>query len=168
MRMSEEVLINAEPSTVYRVAADVAEWPDAMPHFRWVQVLGEAGNQVSLVMAARLGLLPMRWRAEQTLYPGQNRIVLRHVSGPTKGMTVELRLAPTPTGSVAMVGSSLDLSWPIVGRAAEIVIVGVLSRQLARKTLLRLKRLAEAEQSDLDRLEGESLAGGAADEIGGE
>ncbi len=137
-----------------------------MPHFRWVKVLGEAGSTVSLAMAARLGLLPLRWRAEQTLYPSQRRIFFRHVGGPTAGMVVELRFAPTPSGSVAIVVSNLDLGWPLIGGPAETVIVGVLSRQLARLTLLRLKRLAEAEQADLERLEGESLVGGGEDEVG--
>ncbi len=168
MRSSEDVLVNAEPSTVYRVAAEVAEWPDLMPHFRWVSVLGEAGNRVSLVMAARLGPLPMRWRAEQTLYPELTRIVFRHVGGPTAKMIVELRFAPTPSGTVAMVVSNLNVGWPIVGKLAEALFVGVLSRQLARRTLLRLKRLAEAEQADIDRLEGESLAGGPGGDMGGE
>ncbi len=168
MRVSEEILVNAEPETMYRVAAEVADWPGTMPHFRWVRVLGQAGNRVSLVMAARLGLLPMRWSAELTLYPDRTRMLFRHVAGPTGGMAVELRFVPTTSGTVAMVVSSLDLGWPIVGRLGEAVIVGVLSRELARRTLVRLKRLAEAEQADLERLGGESLEGGADSATGGE
>lgn len=160
MRISEELLVNADPSTVYRVAAEVAEWPELMPHFRWIHARREAGGRVSLVMAARVGLLPLRWHADQTLYPAQTRMVLRHVGGPTAGMIVELRFAETPSGTLATVVSSLDLGWPLVGGLVEAVVVGVLSRWLARRTLLRLKLLAEAERADLERLEGESLAGG--------
>ena len=159
MLVSEEVLVSAEPSTLYRVAANVAEWPPEMPYIRWVRIAGLAGNRVCLVTAARIGILPLWWHSEQAIFQDEARIVFRHVGGPTDGMTSDPRFEPAPSGTVETAASRLDLGWPLDGWMAEApVIVRGISHLLACLTLSRLKRLAEAEQVILARLEGESLA----------
>lgn len=160
MKLTNEILVNAEPRTIYSIAAEVVNWPSILPHFRWVRVLGQAGNRRRVVLAARRGLLPVRWWADQELYPDEPRIAFRHLDGPTRGMTSEWRFSTSADGTRVAVTQDLSLDWPFAGAVAGWLLARLVVDPLSRETLSRIKQLAEAEQADLERLAGESAVGG--------
>jgi hypothetical protein len=100
-------------------------------------------------MAALRNFIPVRWRAEQLLFPEVPRIVFRHVGGVTKGMEVEWVFAPQDDG-VVRVSILHDLErglagWPLVGGVVADRVVGpFFVSNIAGKTLGRIKELAEA------------------------
>jgi ribosome-associated toxin RatA of RatAB toxin-antitoxin module len=150
LHTKNEILIRAEAAEVYGLAAPVEHWPEILPHYRWVRVLEDDGEGRRLVeMAALRNLIPVRWRAEQLLFPDVPRIVFRHVGGVTKGMEVEWVFAPQGDG-VVRVSILHDLErglagWPLVGGAVADGIVGpFFVSNIAGKTLGRIKELAEA------------------------
>ena len=150
MHTENEILIRADAAEVYGLAAPVERWPEILPHYRWVRVLEDDGQGRRLVeMAALRDFIPVRWRAEQLLFPEEPRIAFRHVGGVTKGMEVEWAFAPRGDG-VVRVSILHDLQrglagWPLVGGVvAERVVGAFFVSDIAGKTLGRIKELAEA------------------------
>ncbi len=149
MHTENEILIRADAAEVYRLAAPVERWPEILPHYRWVRVLEDDGEGRRLVeMAARRDFIPVRWRAEQRLFPDVPRITFRHVGGVTKGMEVEWAFAPRGE-RVVRVGILHDLprlvGWPLIGGVVAERIVGpFFVSNIAGKTLGRIKELAES------------------------
>jgi ribosome-associated toxin RatA of RatAB toxin-antitoxin module len=147
MHTENEILIRAEAEKIYTLAAAVERWPQILPHYRWVRVLKDHGDRRLVEMAARRDRIPVRWRAEQRLFPDVPRITFRHVGGITKGMEVEWAFTPLD-GGVVRVSILHDLprlaGWPLVGEVAADMIVGPLFvSNIAGKTLRRIKELAE-------------------------
>ena len=96
-------------------------------------------------MAAWRDGIPVRWWAEQALYPDEPRIVFRHVRGPTRGMDVEWSFTPRSDQTYVAIRHELTLPWPIVGElVAERIIGRLFVENIAGKTLRRIKALAEA------------------------
>jgi ribosome-associated toxin RatA of RatAB toxin-antitoxin module len=150
LHTKNEILIRAEAAEIYGLAAPVERWPELLPHYRWVRVLEEDGEGRRLVeMAALRNFIPVRWQAEQLLFPDAPRIVFRHVGGVTKGMEVEWVFAPEGDG-VVRVSILHDLErglagWPLVGGVVSDRVVGpFFVSNIAGKTLRRIKELAEA------------------------
>jgi ribosome-associated toxin RatA of RatAB toxin-antitoxin module len=150
LHTKNEILIRAEAAEVYGLAAPVERWPDILPHYRWVRILEDDGEGRRVVeMAALRNFIPVRWRAEQLLFPEVPRIVFRHVGGVTKGMEVEWVFAPQDDG-VVRVSILHDLErglagWPLVGGVVADRVVGpFFVSNIAGKTLGRIKELAEA------------------------
>ena len=150
MHTKNEILIRAGAAEVYGLAAPVERWPEILPHYRWVRVLEDGGEGRRVVeMAALRNFIPVRWRAEQRLFPEVPRIVFRHVGGVTKGMEVEWVFAPQDDG-VVRVSILHDLErglagWPLVGGVVADRVVGpFFVSNIAGKTLGRIKELAEA------------------------
>jgi uncharacterized membrane protein len=150
LHTKNEILIRAGAAEVYGLAAPVERWPEILPHYRWVRVLEDGGEGRRVVeMAALRNFIPVRWRAEQLLFPEVPRIVFRHVGGVTKGMEVEWVFTPQDDG-VVRVSILHDLErglagWPLVGGVVADRVVGpFFVSNIAGKTLGRIKELAEA------------------------
>ena len=145
MHTQNEILIHADPMTIYPLAAQVEYWPDILPHYRWVKVLsGDRENRV-VEMAAKRNFIPVKWVAEQGLKPDVPRITFRHVGGVTTGMEVEWRFTPVPEGTKVEILHDLQLNWPLIGGFAANRVIGPLFvANIAGKTLRHIKALAEA------------------------
>ena len=118
MHTQNEILIHADPMTIYPLAAQVEHWPDILPHYRWVKILAGDSERRLVEMAARRDFFPVRWVAEQELEPEVPRIIFRHVGGVTTGMEVEWRFTPVPDGTKVEILHDLELGWPLIGRFA--------------------------------------------------
>ena len=155
MHTENEIFIQADIADIYQLAAPVERWPEILPHYRWVHVLRDDGDRRLVEMAARRDRIPVRWRAEQRLFPEEPRITFRHVRGFTKGMEVEWVFAPTEQGGVRVaILHDLPrlLGLPLAGDLAANWIVGPLFiKDIAGKTLKKIKELAEAEVPIGDR-----------------
>jgi ribosome-associated toxin RatA of RatAB toxin-antitoxin module len=145
------IVIQADAAVVYSLAAAVERWPTLLPHYRRVEVLKEDGNRRLVEMAARRDRIPVRWRAEQELFPEAPRITFRHVGGITKGMEVEWTFTPVPDGVRVSILHDLRLQWPLIGGIVADRIIGPLFvANIAGKTLRRIKELAEASEMNRD------------------
>ena len=145
MHTENTIIIRADTEIIYRLAAAVERWPTLLPHYRWVRVLKEDGNRRLVEMAARRDGIPVRWSAEQELFPDVPCITFRHVRGPTKGMEVQWVFAPGPDGVRVSILHDLRLRWPLIGGLVADRIIGPhFVANIAGKTLRRIKELAEA------------------------
>lgn len=145
MRSEISIWIDAPPDRVFPLVADLARWPERLPHYRYVRVLDRRNGSVHAAMSARRGPIPVFWEALQTPDPGTHQIRFRHVRGVTRGMDVLWTLTPERGGTRARILHRLDLRWPLIGRfIAERVIGPQFIEPIAGRTLRRFKSLAEA------------------------
>lgn len=145
MHTHNEILMRADPMTIYHFAAQVEHWPEILPHYRWVKILAGDARHRLVEMAARRDFIPVKWTAEMTLDPETPGITFRHVGGVTKGMEVEWRFTPTAEGTKVEILHDLELGWPVIGGFAATRVIGPLFvANIAGKTLRRIKELSEA------------------------
>ena len=154
MNSTNRIQISAPFENLFRQAADIARWPELLPHYRWVRILERRGNEATAEMAARHKGVPLWWRTIQRLKPDEKRIEFKHISGVTRGMDVqwtfqevgESCLGPT---WLVQIHHQFHPRWPPVVGAwfAERIIGDVFVKQVADKTLRKMKELAELKGS---------------------
>jgi ribosome-associated toxin RatA of RatAB toxin-antitoxin module len=139
------VEIAAPPARIYALAAATERWPELLPHYRYVRVLAGDALRRTVAMGARHALFPLRWVAEQTNDPHVPRIAFRHVRGWTRGMDVEWRFEPIAGGTRVTIEHRLAFAFPVAAEwLGEHLVSGYFIEGVARKTLARMKQLAEA------------------------
>ena len=144
MRTINSIQINAPMSTVYRLAAEIDRWPEVLPHYRWVTTLKRDGNTSIVEMAARRGIIPVKWVSIQRRLEDEGRILYKHIGGPTKGMWVEWALTPVDGGIHVTIIHDLQLERKIVGsRLGEWIVGEIFVKNIADKTLQHIKAVAE-------------------------
>ena len=145
MKSRLAIQIDAPLERIYPLASDVERWPERLPHYRYVRRVDSANGERRFAMGARRGRIPVRWEATQRLIPAERRIEFVHTGGVTRGMQVAWHFEPAGDGWEVSIEHQLDLAWPLIGRiAAERVIGPQFVEAIARRTLRRVKVLAEA------------------------
>jgi aromatase len=146
MHKVNRIEIRGEISRIFRLAADIQDWPALLPHYRYMRILEQSERvKVADFGASRNGF-PVHWRARQELFPEENRIIFQHIGGITRGMWVEWRLEAR--GDPVHVEIIHDLTYPIpvLGPLFAHYIVGNLFvSHIANKTLRCIKAKVEAE-----------------------
>jgi ribosome-associated toxin RatA of RatAB toxin-antitoxin module len=145
VRSRLQIQIDAPLERIFPLAAEVERWPERLPHYRYVRRLPAENGERRFAMGARRGPIPVRWEAVQRPLPTERRIEFTHTGGVTRGMEVAWRFEPSEEGWEVSIEHELDLGWPLIGRfAAQRVIGPQFIEAIARRTLLRVKVLAEA------------------------
>jgi len=140
-----QIHVDAPLERIFLLAAEVERWPERLPHYRYVRRLPAANGERRFAMGARRGPIPVRWEAIQRPLPDERRIEFTHTGGVTRGMRVAWRFEPDDGGWEVSIDHQLDLGWPLIGGfAAERVIGPQFIEAIARRTLRRVKELAEA------------------------
>jgi hypothetical protein len=139
------IQVDAPYERIFPLAAEVERWPERLPHYRYVRRLPSANGERRFAMGARRGRIPVSWEAIERPLPDERRIEFTHTGGVTRGMEVAWRFDPRDGGWLVSIEHELDLGWPLVGGwAAEHVIGPQFVEAIARRTLRRVKALAEA------------------------
>jgi ribosome-associated toxin RatA of RatAB toxin-antitoxin module len=151
MKTSNRIQISGSYERLFSLAADIARWPEILPHYRWVKILEKNQKGIIAEMAARHIGWPLWWKTIQRTRPEAARIEFTHIGGITKGMEVawtfeqvgESCLGPT---WLVQIHHEFSPRWlPGVGPLFAKYIVGDLFvKQVAQKTLTQMKRLTEA------------------------
>lgn len=145
-------LMRADLEVVFSLAASVEDWPQLLPHYRWVRVLGERDGQRLVEMAARRDVLaglgiPLWWRAIETPDLAGRRIGFQHVAGLTRGMQVAWELDPRADGYLEVsIRHAFRPRWPVPDPLLEAIVGEYFVNGVARRTLDHLARLAERRQ----------------------
>jgi ribosome-associated toxin RatA of RatAB toxin-antitoxin module len=143
MRSAIEIAAPAEH--IYRLAADTERWPVILPHYRSVRVLARNGATRTVAMKAWRDAVPISWIAEQTDEPETPAIRFRHVAGWTRGMDVVWHFAPAALGTLVTIEHRLQFAFPFASEwLGKHVVGGFFVDDVARKTLARMKLLAES------------------------
>ena len=149
MQTENRITIDAPAARIYDLAAPIERWPEILPHYRSVTLLRDEGDWRLAEMAATRDGVPVRWVSIQELSPAQHRIRFRHVRGATRGMDVEWIIEPDPDsdGMLVRIVHVFDPPWPrpLGSLAARYIVGDLFVRNIANKTLRRIKELAENE-----------------------
>jgi uncharacterized membrane protein len=145
MKSRVQIHVEAPLERIFPLAAEVERWPERLPHYRYVRRVPATNGERRFAMGARRGPIPVRWEAIQRPLPEERRIEFTHTGGVTRGMEVAWTFEPNHTGWDVRIDHRLDLNWPLIGEfAAERVIGPQFIEAIARRTLRRVKELAEA------------------------
>jgi len=110
-------------------------------------VLAQHGSVRVVEMIAWRDLIPLAWVVEQTNDPRRPAIRFRHVRGVTRGMDVEWRFVPVPGGTRLTIEHHLSFASPLGNVLGERVVGPFLVDDVVRKTLVRMKAVAEGNVS---------------------
>ncbi len=152
MHTLNAIEIHGEPDTVlarlFALVSDLEDWPRLLPHYRCLTVTEKTTTRKIASFGASRDGFPVKWRAEQELFPHEDRITFRHIGGVSKGMWVEWRLEKRPDGVRAVILHELTYPVPVLGPLfAEYVVGKLFVSPIANKTLRCFKALIEEEQS---------------------
>lgn len=151
LRTENHIEIVAPADLVYHLAADVGNWPDMLPHYRYVTLFNDpaARSETSrrIKMGARRGRIPVRWTAWQSLEPSSRTIKYHHTGGFTTGMDVEWRIEARDGGRVraTIVHVMRSPSPWLRSRIAEYIIGHLFVEHIADQTLRQIKAQAETQ-----------------------
>jgi ribosome-associated toxin RatA of RatAB toxin-antitoxin module len=138
--------VRGDIDRLYALASDVPRWAEFLPHYRYVRVLATEGAQRTVVMAARRGPMPLRWRSVLELVPEERRIIFQHIGGPARGMYVEWRIEQHEGYARATITHDLDrLAYPIVAMPlGRYILAHWFIDPVAGKTLGYMRDLVES------------------------
>jgi uncharacterized membrane protein len=145
MRSRIGIHVDAPLERIFPLAVEVERWPERLPHYRYVHRLPAENGERRFAMGARRGPIPVRWEAVQVPLPDERRIEFTHTGGVTRGMRVAWRFEPNEGGWHVSIEHELELAWPLIGGLAASRVIGPqFVEAIARRTLSRVKELAEA------------------------
>jgi hypothetical protein len=156
MIVVDELTVRAPRDVMFEVAQRVADWPQHLPHYRFVTFRTRARDGGGLVEMSAVrpfgGPLnwPTWWLSEMSVDSAVPNIRFKHVQGITTGMEVEwqfLRRDDPAVTHVRIVHAWDGPWWPLIGRVAAMAVIGpVFISGIASRTLAGLARAAEARQ----------------------
>lgn len=156
MTTVDEIRVDAPLRTIFALAADVANWPRHLDHYRYVRFLErrrDGGGTVEMSADRPFGVAtwPTHWTSLMSVVaPGSSEppsIRFRHIRGVTTGMEVEwtfAALAGPGATLVRIVHVWNGPPWPLIGDLAARTVIGpVFVHGIASRTLAGLARAAE-------------------------
>lgn len=140
MHTENSITIRGDIKDIFAMASAVEQWPQLLPHYRWVNVLAEDATSRLVQMAAHRSGFPVRWTARQRLDPAQYQIHFTHVRGISRGMEVTWFLEPAGDQVHVRIVHDLTWGWPPFGPWFARYIIGELFvHNIASKTLRHIK-----------------------------
>ena len=153
MHRSNEIQIDGDLDTVYRLGSQIERWPDLLPHYRSVDILMQEGNRYVARMRASRDGIPVSWVCQQVRDPDTPRIYFRHVGGFTKGMRVTWTFDERPDGVTVCITHDFDKGWRPAAfdqLVSDRIVGQFFVSNIANKTLAMVKLLAESERAARD------------------
>ena len=150
MHTVNEIEIMGDPEQIapriYQLAADIQDWPDLLPHYRYMHIRERTDTHKLADFGASRDGIPVKWSATQELFPNETRITFQHVRGVSQGMWVEWKLEKRPASVRVTISHELSYPVPLLGPLFAKYIVGKLFvENIAGKTLRCIKNKVEQE-----------------------
>jgi len=156
MHTENVIFIRGSVDRIFELAANIQNWPQLLPHYRFVEVVEQSvdGCRRVVVMSANRddfpvpgARFPVTWRSVQVCDPDEHRIYFKHVRGMATGMWVVWEIDEDEWGRGVKVVIKHDLRYPFSilngWFAGDVVGQGFVSA-IAGRTLARLKEIVEA------------------------
>jgi ribosome-associated toxin RatA of RatAB toxin-antitoxin module len=139
-------VIAADPDLVFSLAANVTDWPEILPHYRYVRVLAGTDHRRTVAMGAARSGVPVRWTAIQEVNHSRLEILYRHVGGVTTGMDVVWTIEPLEAGARATITHRLRPErWWLRYGLTQWIVGTLFVMNIADRTLAGIGRHAELE-----------------------
>ncbi len=144
MQTTNSILMHAPREQIFETAADLAQWPHILPHYRYIRYLERAADRNLVEMAAVRSGIPISWTSEETIDREQMEVRFHHLKAFTRGMEVVWTFTETPDGVLVEIKHDLRFRIPALAPLAEPIIGGFFVRHIANQTLRAMKAHLEA------------------------
>jgi hypothetical protein len=164
METVDERLVRAPVAKIFELASQVEQWPDYLPHYRYVKFRSKRADGGGLVemsayrpfQLANTWSWPIRinwptwWLSEMSVDGEKPSIRFRHVGGITKGMEVEWSFSASRGGTHVRILHLWDgPPVPVVGAPVAVHVIGpVFVHGIASRTLAGLSAVAEGSANE--------------------
>ncbi len=147
---SENVIVmHGDWQHIWELSSEIEKWPERLPHYRQVRLdsVSSDGLEKRAYMAAWRNILPVSWHTIQRLQPDANatqaKVFFQHVGGVTKGMEVVWNFEALGQDDYRVtIAHEWKPDWPVVGGLAARLIGELIVKNVAGKTLNRIRDLA--------------------------
>ena len=147
MQTGNSIIIQADRATIFETAADLAQWPRILPHYRYIRFLRQLPQASIVEMAARRSGIPISWTSEYVIDRQKMELRFLHLKAFTRGMKVVWTFKETPAGVLVEIMHVLRFRVPALARLAEPIIGGFFIHHVANRTLRALKAHLEGQPS---------------------
>lgn len=136
--------MHAPKSAIFETAADLARWPEILPHYRYIHYLERGAQRNLVVMAAVRSGIPISWTSEQVIDRDRMEVRFHHLKAFTKGMRVVWTFNETPAGVLVEILHDLRFRIPALAPVADAIIGNFFIHHIAGETLRHMKTYLEA------------------------
>jgi ribosome-associated toxin RatA of RatAB toxin-antitoxin module len=143
LHTATSIYIQAPREKIFALVSDLAGWPERLPHYRSLRVLGEGQRGQIVEMAAYRSGIPIAWTSEYWSDARALELHFLHLTKWTKGMKVVWTLTPTRDGTRVEIVHDLAFRIPLLAWLAEPIIGGFFIEHIASQTLATFKDLLE-------------------------
>jgi ribosome-associated toxin RatA of RatAB toxin-antitoxin module len=144
MHTANTIIMRAPKELVFETAANLAGWPEILPHYRFIRYLERDRDHNLVIMAARRGPLPISWTSEQIIDRERCEIRFHHLKAWTKGMDVVWSFRETPAGVVVEIRHDLRFRIRFLAPLIEPIISNLFIHPVAARTLQCMKARLES------------------------
>ena len=136
--------MHAPKKSIFETAANLEQWPQILPHYRYIRYLERSPNRNIVVMAATRSGIPISWTSEQIIDRDRLEIHFHHLKAFTKGMWVVWTFQDAPTGVLVEIKHDLAFRVNLLAPIADKIIGDFFIHNIASKTLHCMKSYVEA------------------------
>ncbi len=139
MHTGNSILIRAPKQQIFETAADLARWPEILPHYRYIHYYERGPNRNLVKMAATRSGIPIAWTSEQVIDHVKLEVRFHHLRAFTKGMDVVWTFTDTPDGVLVEILHDLKFRLPFLAPIADKIIGDFFIHHVAAETLRCMK-----------------------------
>jgi aromatase len=144
MHKGNSIIMRAPKMAIFETAANLAEWPNILPHYRYIRYLERGPRRNVVVMAATRSGIPVTWTSEQIIDRDKLEVRFHHLKAFTKGMNVVWTFDETPEGVRVEIVHDLKFRIPALAPIADPIIGNFFIHHVASETLRCMKTHLEA------------------------
>ncbi|HUG14599.1 MAG TPA: SRPBCC family protein [Thermomicrobiales bacterium] len=149
MKSAISVTIDGDLEHIYRIGSRIENWPNLLPHYRYVDVLWRDDTRMVARMGASRDGIPVSWMCWQERLPDEPRIAFRHIGGFTRGMQVAWTFEEHAGLVTVTIHHEFNKGWPLAALdrfVSDRIVGNFFVGAIAGKTLAQVKLLAEADR----------------------
>jgi aromatase len=144
MHKTNSIIMQAPRAEIFETAANLENWPNILPHYRYIKYLERERDRNLVIMAATRSGIPISWTSEQIIDREKIEVRFHHLKAFTKGMSVVWTFKETPAGVLVEIAHQLNFRVRALAPLMELIIGDFFIRHVANRTLRSMKAYLES------------------------
>jgi uncharacterized membrane protein len=143
MHKTNSIIMQAPRADVFETAANLENWPNILPHYRYIKYVKRERDRNLVIMAATRSGIPISWMSEQIIDRQKIEVRFHHLKAFTKGMFVVWTFRETPAGVLVEIAHDLKFRVRALAPLMEPIIGDFFIGYVANRTLRCMKAYVE-------------------------
>ena len=139
MHTGNSIFMRAPRQAIFETAADLALWPQILPHYRYIHFYEKSPSRNVVKMAAIRSGIRIAWTSEQIIDREKMEVRFHHLKALTKGMRVVWTFTDTPEGVRVEILHDMTFRVAALAPLADKIIGDFFIENIASKTLRCMK-----------------------------